>query len=216
MNLNHTGACGSAVPEHGVSSFTHSEAPHWRHLLSIQPWYDCYPGNEQTHAVSVGIALDYGAYKLLNASTDAIEEFVSSLFASANKVYLAQPNIKLVLQKIIVFTTSKGVPWNQDPGAKSCPNIEYEFNILFLWRSLQLHFLFRGLLDSFTDWVEEESTPKYAIWHLITNCYPPPGTIGAGVAFYCIFLIFPCRTGLDRKYVHRLNSSFKRIYNIYK
>jgi hypothetical protein len=125
FNFEVAGSCGSIGRTTNVSAhpITQSQV---RQLLTPDPWVGCYPGNTQTHDASVGIAIDYGAYKVLGSNTQNVQTFLSGIFATSNLVYLAQPNINLSLKRIILSSSPSASPsWNQNPSSKACPSIEY-------------------------------------------------------------------------------------------
>jgi hypothetical protein len=102
----------------------------------------------------MGFALDNSFYKKFGGDTSRIQAAINSYVANCNMVYQAQPFVKFQLaQTVLMSTATSG--WN----SASCGSITSK-------------------LDSFTSWRASTKRGQLGVWHLLTNCYPPPGTVG--------------------------------------
>ena len=85
-------------------------------------------------------------------------------------MYQAQFNVFLQIDNQVVQTATGGETWNQKPstsGGKCSTTITDK-------------------LTAFTNWRVSAQNKKNGLWHLLTNCYPAPGTVGiAWIAQLC-------------------------------
>lgn len=130
-------------------------------------------------ALRISFAVDPGYYEVVTRDVsgsaqdklDHLEADIVYILNLCNVLYADQINIVLVLDELVVYTTNQmtAKPFGK-PG--SCYDTE-------------------GLLDAFTTWRKSKpygSAPgAVGLWHLMTNCHPPPGTVGlawGGVTCY--------------------------------
>ena len=149
------------------------------------------------HTIKIGIAVDAGFYQAVSGSSTANEAnnlivaaTVTNIVNLVNVLYTDQINVYVQLADLIFYSNpntgrswdngNAGSDWNQAPvggdpwfdgnskHTMGCPNSDTE-----------------KVLGAFRAWISsghmaQESTdgPKYALWHLLTNCFPAPGTIG--------------------------------------
>ncbi len=127
-------------------------------ILGVDKWLDCFPGNIKK--ISMGVATDNGYYIAKNKNISNIYSSIALMFASINYVYKAQVGLFLDVTDIEVRTQLTQEFWNQSPSSGKCTStIETQ-------------------LENFSIWVENNKPKRNAMWHLLTNCYPPPGTVG--------------------------------------
>jgi len=143
---------------HGLSSGSA------RKLLTVSTWTNCYPGDNVGHRVSVGFGIDAGYYAVWGTAS-GVQTAVSAILAASNLVYLQQLNIYLTFTDTVVYPAAGGSTpvWNRVPPSAGahCPSI------------------IDTDLNDFTSWrYTAPQLGKNSIWHLLTNCYPPAGTVG--------------------------------------
>merc|ERR1719421_280776 len=107
-------------------------------------------------------------------SREMVEAFVDAVVAEANTVYMNQLNIRLVVDELHIQDTAAnpdGHIWN------GCsPTI-------------------REQLYDFRVWTQTRE--RRGLWHLLTNCHPPPGVVG--VAFLGVTCNLWWNTGVTSK-----------------
>jgi hypothetical protein len=117
----------------------------------------------------MGVAADVSFYEMYKdvAKTQAA---IAAVFANINLVYQANFNVFLEVQDVIIQTTTGGPTWNNKPAT---PGGHCSIGI-------------EGDLNAISSWRQSNYPKKNALWHLMTNCFPPAGTIGlAWIAVLC-------------------------------
>jgi len=122
--------------------------------LNLARWTDCFDGDESVHTFSIGIAVDNGLYKRLGNDEDTVATYVSSIIAEANLIYEAQVGIRLQVADVVLMKTAgTSIAWNTCGSSMN------------------------DLLGNFGDWARYSASSQ-GVWHLLTDCYPPPGVVG--------------------------------------
>lgn len=122
--------------------------------LNLVRWKDCFDGDDNVHTFTIGIAVDNGLYKKLGDDEQKVATYISSVVAEANLIYEAQVGVRLVVGDLVLASTPGGsVSWN------TCGSG------------------INSLLERFRDWTRTGASTQ-GIWHLMTDCFPPPGTVG--------------------------------------
>jgi len=136
-----------------------------RSLLTVEKWKGCFPnGDTVPQRLSVGFAVDVGYYSIWR-STVGTRQSVLDVLTNSNIIYLTQVNVFLSLGTLEIQTTLGGPAYNQYPPC----------NTDMYWA-----------LNTFTTWRRSQTNEDNGLYHLLTNCYPPPGVIGlAWVGVLC-------------------------------
>jgi len=142
-------------------------------ISKVTVFYNCYPGQfEYIRGINIGVITDVTFNAVYGNNQSKIMSAVTSIFAdnAANFIYFNQLNIYWTLGTYYIGSSSSSVT----PSSLSC--------------SLTIN----DQLDSFTTWRSNyyKSNPneKNGVWHLLTNCHPPPGTVGlAWVGVLCSY-----------------------------
>eukprot|EP00808_Paulinella_micropora_P015551 g8162.t1 len=143
-----------------------------RMLQAVARWTNC--GISSTKKLLLGFGVDKGyydkiasVYKLTDATAirAAVDSNIQSILLNANQIYITQLNIVLSLDEAVVYTATGGPTWNMKP---SCTG------------DISAH------LDAAVSWRETNRANSQATWAIMTNCWPPPGTVGlAYIAVLC-------------------------------
>jgi len=119
-------------------------------------WFPgCFTGDEKLHALRIGVAADFEAWRLFGARLQGI---IESIVSEASLVYEAQMNIRLEIGDLQMY---------QAPGSSSVPG----------WASASCVAgeEVRQKFELFSRW----SPPsRQAVWHMFTGCGNGFGTIG--------------------------------------
>ncbi|CAJ1376840.1 unnamed protein product [Effrenium voratum] len=122
-------------------------------------WTDCYEGDDQVHAMGMGVAVGSKLYSKFT-SKDEVIDYVIQVFSSANLIYRPQLNFVLVCRKLHLQTTHENAPsWDQ---GSHCP------------------FGIEKQLEAFDDWDapgQDVPSEQQGIWALLDDCFVS-GTIG--------------------------------------
>ena len=152
------------------------------------------------YTLKQGIAVDAGFYQAVAGSSSAtaannkiVAATVTKIVNLMNVLYTDQINVYVQLADLVFYSTDSGgrswddgsyqTDWNQEPSGgdrwydgnskflQGCPTSQYQGDT--------------GLyLDAFRSWVynhmasETTDGATYGLWHLLTNCFPSPGTVG--------------------------------------
>lgn len=134
---------------------------------AMSRWTGCFPGGDAgVWRMSIGIAVDVGFYNLFPSRSD-VAAFVAQTLAVVNRVYAAQLGVQLVLGELLLMDAPGTWAWNHLPSLAGkasgtvCPGHTIS-----------------SVLDDFTAWRRDERSGHMALWHLFTNCFPPPGIVG--------------------------------------
>ena len=139
-----------------------------RRLLAYPPGYgvtrytNCYTGDSTAHKLSMGVAVDYGFYAIYG-STAAVQNAIANVFASVNAVYLAQMNMFHEITSTVIKAAADSTAWNRSPATRGgrCDSVTINTD-----------------LNDFTSWRSSTYPKTNGLWHLLTACYPAPGTVG--------------------------------------
>jgi len=123
---------------------------------------NCYPGSASPNKISVGIAVDFGYYQIWG-SDGAVRARIASMLATANIVYTQQLNIFLALNDVVIQTSLGGPAWNHAPASVGATCSGTDINTM---------------LTQFSQWKYQNYPTRNTLWHLLTACFPPPGTVG--------------------------------------
>ena len=132
----------------------------------------CFANDNQLNLISIGVMIDYSVYKTFNGNYAEIYAAIQHMYANINMIYKKQMNIQFQIYDIVVASqiTSDNAAWNfalsdqNDPS--SCIASANGIN---------------DQLYQFSRWLGKNQPKKYAIWNLITNCWPitnKPTTVG--------------------------------------
>jgi hypothetical protein len=125
-------------------------------------WTPCYLGSNILHKEFIGIAVDYGAYKLMGSSVSNVQSYLTSLLMNINYVYANQVHLYLTLVALTIQTTPGKFAWNQDSSTGSCQDISTTLSAFTAWRKIA------GTVP----------TLQVSTWHLLSGCWQPPGVVG--------------------------------------
>ncbi|KJE93914.1 thrombospondin [Capsaspora owczarzaki ATCC 30864] len=131
----------------------------------VAQWTNCLPASvTTTQAINVGYAIDAGYYQFMGSSTTNVQYSVVEIMSSTNMLYKAQLNVVIRTSTLDIRTTTNSDTWNQipsTPGSQSC--------------GLTIN----QALTSFQTWRQAKpATETNGLYHLLTYCYPSPGTVG--------------------------------------
>eukprot|EP00948_MAST-09A_sp_MAST-9A-sp1_P000980 g980.t1 len=121
-------------------------------------------------SISVGLVLDAGFTASFPSAREA-EAYAIQLISISNVIYNDQINVDLLLNDLIIFSPLSSPSSSpafalekpSNPGMRTCPTQDGA-----------------DKLNMFASWVDQtlSKTRPNGIYHLLTNCYPPSGTIG--------------------------------------
>ncbi len=137
-----------------------------RRLQAVTQW-NCN-GDAIARQISVGFVADYG-YTVAEGGATGAANAITSIVANANNyIYNRQVNMKIVVGATLIKTTAaQGQYETWNTGATSCVTIDTKLNYFAQWR---------GAVKT-----------DQGLWHLLTNCYPAPGTVGlASMGVMCM------------------------------
>ena len=81
-------------------------APTGRHLLNTpDQWTDCFDA-VGTQNIYQGFAVDAGYYDMIGGTTEAVQDSVASVVATANNVFYNQINVMMTVTEIEIFTSA--------------------------------------------------------------------------------------------------------------
>lgn len=127
----------------------------------------CYPTQATPKKFAMGIAVTHEYYKLVGKNTQAtIQTDIKQLLADSNTIYQPQMNVRLYVEKAIIKTAPglTNAPWNMAQlGAarnSGCGETASE------------------TLAKLRIWRMEQHPTDAGLWHLMTTCFPAPGTVG--------------------------------------
>ena len=112
--------------------------------------------------------MDFGFYRLF-PSRAAVLQRVHQTIATVNRIFLRQIGVQLVVGEVLLMDAPGTWSWNLQPDPTAT---KISGGGGLCGRSIT------DLLDEFTAWRREERTGQQGLWHLFTNCFPPPGTVG--------------------------------------
>mmetsp|Transcript_17310 Transcript_17310/g.33759 ORF Transcript_17310/g.33759 Transcript_17310/m.33759 type:complete len:1367 (+) Transcript_17310:33-4133(+) len=122
----------------------------------------CFNGFAQGYKFKLGMAVDAGWADKVGAAN--VESYSQALIAAANAIYTTQVHTSLVIGPTkYLKTLATGDPsWNEKPATPGRVSCGLTVN---------------GKLNAFTSWRGAQGK-NAGIWHLMTHCFPPPGTVG--------------------------------------
>ncbi len=144
------------------------------------------------YSAKLGVAVDAGYIRGLTgmtASSDAttvdaarrrVTMDIQTQINLVNFLYSDMANVFISIAEIFIKTAPGGEAWNQEPldrkqlnggnrHAYGCP----------VSRAVTDDSDYQKTLTDFGSWrASLADTRKFAVWHLLTNCYPPAGTVG--------------------------------------
>ncbi|KAL1503456.1 hypothetical protein AB1Y20_011941 [Prymnesium parvum] len=170
-----------------VSAATRDGTPHSRRLqlVSPAPPYGRLSGcPAANHVVSLGLLLDYG-FVAARGGRDAALLDVAEAVSRANSVFEDQLGLSLLIEHMVINEAGGGAFSDTGPneapaggtGTRTCPSY-VETTVTGHGETVQLSGA-EVALGSFSNWVGAHA-PTAALWHLFTDCFPVPGTVGLG------------------------------------
>jgi len=152
-----------------------------RRLLAYPPgygitlWTNCYPNDQSAHKISTGVAVDAGYYAIYGSVAN-VQNSIANAYAAVNAVYLAQFNVFIEIGAVDIRSAPDSDTWNMvsPRDGTRCPEGTGSFNI-------------NKQLASFQTWRTTVKAGSQALWHLFTNCWSVPGTVGlASMRAVCV------------------------------
>lgn len=166
----------------------------------------CYAGEDTPRKISVGIVADAGFVLKTSPNTDAT---ITEYFRKANLIFNGQLNITLELTGGSIIKNSgqafDKIPTIQDPENPTrglCANSSGQ--IMLPGEQLAL----------FKAWKTQVHAKDKGTWHLLTDCQPPPGTVGLSfIRALCLpdaSVGFTSFTGTEtwRTFTHEIGHNF--------
>jgi hypothetical protein len=118
---------------------------------AIDRWTDCYPGDDTTHALSIGVVIAAKFAATFNNDAELITTELQRIIANANMVYTPQLNFVLTIDQIYIPSLiGESVSWD------SCAS---------------------GIIQQINDFKYWAPPSRQGLWHLFDDCYVS-GTIG--------------------------------------
>jgi len=146
---------GEGAEERGNATGAGEGASSGRKLEGVEMWNNCYQGQGQPHALSMGAAVATKVVERVKSFDLSVQDFVAINLAKANVVFLKQMNIFVELHKLLIAESSSAYPeWNLN-GASCGATIDDQ-------------------LDHFS-WSEQAD---YTLWHIFDDCFGGSGTVG--------------------------------------
>jgi len=129
--------------------------------LLLKKWTNCFSGGP--YKLRSLLAVDVGTYAALGSTTSAVSTAMSAMYALVNTVYYPQLDLYVTIDTLLVRTTTGTEAWNhlaKTTSGTTCPSSV------------------STLLDQFTAWKNANYLNDFGFAHLMTSCFPPPGTVG--------------------------------------
>jgi len=166
--MEKTHVCGAAAASSSLNAsqihyHPQTDANHIRKLLTVDRWSNCYPGDNAGHRVSVGVMADTGYYNAWG-SESGVNSAIAAIYSASNAVYLQQLNVFLTIQETVIYSSTGGSSpaFNRAPPTGGrCSETTID-----------------ATLTDFSNWRYANRRTQNSIWHLMTNCFPPAGTVG--------------------------------------
>lgn len=97
-----------------------------------------------------------------------------------NLLYTDMSNVLITIGKTVIKTAAGGEQWNQEPlNAAQLTGKNRQTYGCPTSRSVTDDSDYQATLDYIGNWrAKQPVSQKFALWHLLTNCYPPSGTVG--------------------------------------
>lgn len=150
----------------------HNESNEWikgdasRRLLAIDVWTNCYPDqNQGIQLISTGMLIDNGYLNRVGGTAAAARDDVAKMINLSNNMYRGHMNVEIVVDEILMGNGVTGFNFNEaptQPGRKTCPSGDGASSRLTKLRA----------------WRQTYHRQNLGLWHLMTDCHPPAGTIG--------------------------------------
>jgi hypothetical protein len=131
-----------------------------RGLSAIDKWTDCWQGqNLGPKSMTVGMAVDRGYYQRVGGTQALVQADLEQIILDSNLVYGPQMDIYMSMVATRIQTAQGGPSWNRAPPCGVGADTQ---------------------LTEFMQWRGNDATARNAagLWHLQTDCFPPPGTVG--------------------------------------
>jgi hypothetical protein len=207
----------STTPVTGLSSFFVNTSPahiHARGVLSDAQkqsafipaqWTNCFPTQNVPKRLLLSFVLDTGYVRRYKSNIEAAIASIYDMITNSNFMYVNQMNVYLVVKSIAVAQSlddPQYATWNDAPssGPKTCraQDMSTTLNNLVAWRrTLPAGNAFRDA----------------AATHLMTDCFPPPGTVG--LAYVGTLCQTPLASGVNtysattwKTFAHELGHNF--------
>ncbi|KAH9251383.1 hypothetical protein BASA81_010794 [Batrachochytrium salamandrivorans] len=123
----------------------------------------CYPNDQFAHTVQVGFAMDQGFMDKVGVRSlvDA-QTYIESFFGVVRVIYLAQLNVYVQVDKLLLPNNNSSLLSSTLENGKCA-----------LGGAM-------STLDRLDDYlVANKLSGNTGLWHLLTNCHPSPGVVGA-------------------------------------
>lgn len=144
----------------GMPELPKQDSASSRKLLQYEAWTQCWPGqNAAGKSVVVSFAADASYYNLHKANAQAK---IYQIVSDSNALYGGQLNMYWKVKQVDIRQTTSGIDaWNQvRPASGNCVRSTSQ------------------TLDSFRAWKASQHPDDAGVWHLMTDCYRPPGVVG--------------------------------------
>merc|ERR1719204_517593 len=136
-----------------------------RRLLMVEKWEGCYNGQGQAiQEIKMGMLVDNGYFNLFGSNA-ATRDNIAEIMSDTNAMFNAQMDVEIKIANLFMGNNVEGFTFNEAPtvrGRKTCPS--------------QMGASSR--LGQLRAWRARFQPTTNGLWHLMTDCHPPPGTIG--------------------------------------
>merc|ERR1719300_1333666 len=152
-----------------------------RKLLALEKFTNCWPGqDEMMKEMHLGILMDDGFIEA-SGGEDEAKAFAAEIVADTNSLYRRQMDVQFKIGKI-EYGEVEGFTFNEKParsGTKTCPSGDDAEQRLYKLEA----------------WRRTYRPNEMGLWHLLTDCHPPPGTVG--IAFVGVICQISAGVGLS-------------------
>lgn len=137
----------------------------------------CWQGDAVPRELVIGIAADLSYSKVFGENVDAILAEIQKIVTNSRLIMYVQLNVILTVGEVLIGTGDSAAPLNET--------------------SVQSIRSSTGLLDPFRQYTlqrQKTLTNRKASWHMLTNRWPSPGTVG--MAYLGTLCVYEYNTGV--------------------
>lgn len=140
-----------------------------RRLLQLQQFQNCFQDPNIARNFALSMAGDVGYVNTIVANGETALDRTKLFVADVSFLYSRQMNIYVEVAATQLMTTDDNTPWNnqRQAGQRVCDqDIGQKLNAFRTW------------MNQNNGANKQLNNGGSSTWHLMTDCYPPPGTVG--------------------------------------
>jgi len=149
---------------------------------ALEVFTDCYPGQDigtTTYRISMGMLVDQGFYQVAGNNVAQVANYIESMMNDVNTMYGNQMGVEITPTEIVLSGSARANELGFDSDGTTANNgMRDEAPATLGTKTCPSGLDPSARLTQLRNWRYQNLPEEHGLWHLMTHCHPPAGTVG--------------------------------------